>query len=115
MIVDNYMVLANSKNELASYRDSYFNSKFQSKQQAYIDFDKLLTGRNNVNWYINFKNSQAIFKRDLNDNFYKAFSNNQPGWKSFYGASYQLSASDKKFYTVFCMNFNQPDTIVTNK
>ncbi|MFD0751430.1 hypothetical protein ACFQZS_14865 [Mucilaginibacter calamicampi] len=115
MIVDNYLVLANSKNELVSYRDSYFNSKFQSKQQAYNEFDKLQTGRSNVNWFINFKNSQAIFKRDMNDNFYKAFSDNEPGWKNFYGASYQLSASDKNFYTVFCMNFNQPDTASANK
>nr|WP_294794157.1 hypothetical protein [uncultured Mucilaginibacter sp.] len=114
-IVDNYLVLANSKNELVSYRDSYFNSKFQSKQQAYIDFNKLLTERSNVSWSINFKNSQAIFKRDLNDNFYTAFNNNEPGWKSFYGASYQLSAADKNFYTVFCMNFNQPDTSSANK
>ena len=114
-IVDNYLILANSKNELASYRDSYFNSKFQSKQSAYIDFSKLLTERTNVSWFINFKNSQSVFKRDLNDNFYQAFSNNEPGWKNFYGASYQLSASDKKFYTVFCMNFNQPDTAATNK
>jgi hypothetical protein len=114
-IVDNYLVLANSKSELVSYRDSYFNSKFQSKQQAYNDFNKLLTGQSNVSWYINFKNSQAIFKRDLNDNFYKAFSANEPGWKSFYAASYQLSAADKNFYTVFCMNFNQPDTLSVNR
>ena len=115
MIVDNYLVLANSKKELISYRDSYFNSKVQSKQQAYINFSKLLTQRSNVSWYINFKNSGGIFKRDLNDNFYKAFSGNEPGWKNFYAASYQLSAADKNFYTVFCMNFNQPDTTATNK
>lgn len=114
-IVDNYLVLANSKKELMSYRDSYFNSKFQGKLQAYNDFSKLLTQRSNVSWYINFKNSQAIFKRDLNDSFYKAFSGNDPGWKNFYAASYQLSAADKNFYTVLCMNFNQPDTAIVNK
>jgi hypothetical protein len=115
MIVDNYLVLANSKSELVSYRDSYFNSKFQSKQQAYIDFGKLLTQRSNVSFYINFKSSQGIFKRDLNDHFYNAFTKNEPGWKNFYAASYQLSAADKNFYTVFCMNFNQPDTSSANK
>jgi len=115
MIVDNYLVLANSKNELMSYRDSYFNSKFQSKLQAYNDFSKLLTQRSNISWYINFKNSQAVFKRDLNNSFYKAYSNNEPGWKNFYAASYQLSAADKNFYTVFCMNLNQPDTTSVNK
>jgi hypothetical protein len=114
-IVDNYLVLANSKKELTSYRDTYFNSKFQSKTQAYIDFSKLPTERSNVSWYINFKNSQSVFKRELNANFYKAFNDNEPGWRNFYAASYQLSAADKSFYTVFCMNLNQPDTSAVNK
>ena len=115
MIVDNYLVLANSKSELVSYHDTYFNTKFQSKQQVYNDFSKLLAGQSNVSWYINFKNSQSILKRDLKDNFYNAFNSNNPGWKSFYAASYQLSSADKNFYTVFCMNFNQPDTVAVNK
>jgi len=115
MIVDNYLVLANSRNELVSYRDTYFNSKFQSKQPAYNNFNKLTTGQSNVSWFINFKNSQNIFKRDLNNDFYKAFSENKPGWNSFYAASYQLSSADKNFYTVFCMNLNTPDTASVNK
>lgn len=114
MIVDNYLILANSKKELISYRDTYFNSKFQNKQQAYIDFNRLPAERSNVSWFINFKNSQSILRRDLDSDYYKSFNNNEPGWKSFYAASYQLSAADKNFYTVFCMNFNRPDTAAVN-
>ncbi len=110
MIVDNYLILANTKKELVSYRDTYFNNKFQSKLSAYNEFNKLTTQRSNVSWYINFKNSQSVLKRDLNDNFYKAFSESEPGWKNFYAASYQLSAADKNFYSVFCLNVSQPDT-----
>ncbi len=115
MVVDNYLILANSKKELSSYRDTYFNSKFQSKLSAYNDFSKLTTQRSNVTWYINFKNSQSILKRDLNDNFYEAFNENNTGWKNFYAASYQLSAADKNFYSVFCLNVSQPDTVGINR
>ena len=66
-------------------------------------------------FFINFKNVQPIFKRDMNDGFYGAFESNNPGWKNFYGASYQLAASDKNFYTNFCMRLNNTDTTAVNE
>ena len=110
MIIDNYLVLATTKNELNSYRDSYFNRKFQGESEAYTNFNALLTERSNVSWYINFKNSQSVLKRDLNSTMYRQFENNKPGWKDFYAASYQLSAAGKNFYTVFGMKLNAADT-----
>lgn len=115
MIVDNYLILANSEAELKSYMDTYSNKKFQSKMEQYNQFNDLLAERSNVAWYINFKNTQAILKRDLNDNFYNSFETNEPGWKNFYAASCQLIAADKNFYTSFCMNFNPADSLVTKK
>jgi len=41
---------------------------------------------------------------------YDAYQINTLSWKKFYGASYQFTASDKNFYTNFCMLQNQPDT-----
>jgi hypothetical protein len=70
----------------------------------------LLAERSNVAFFINFKNAQSILKRDLKGSFYDAFENNQPGWKNFYGAAYQFTASDKNFYTNFCMRLNNIDT-----
>jgi hypothetical protein len=110
MIIDNYLILANSETELKSYNDTYFNRKFQSKMQQYNQFDGLVAERSNVAWYINFKNAQPLLKRDLNDDFYSAYENNEPGWKNFYAASYQLIAADKNFYTSFCMNLSQADS-----
>ncbi len=111
MIIDNYLILANSESELKSYYDSYINHKFQNKILQYNQFDKLIAERSNVAWYINFKNSQSILKQDLNDAFYANFERNETGWKSFYAASYQLIASDKNFYTSFCINLTKPDTL----
>ena len=113
MIVDNYLILANTQSELNSYHDYYFNQKLQSKSKQYNQFTDLMAERANISWYINFKNAQPILKRDLNDDFYDKFENDETGWKNFYAASYQLIASNKNFYTSFCMNLSQPDTTAT--
>jgi hypothetical protein len=114
MIMDNYLILANSQNELISYTDTYLNQKFLSKTDAYNQFYDLLSERSNVAFFINFKNAQPIFKRDMDPDVYSSFENNNPGWKSFYGASYQLSSSDENFYTNFCMRLNNVDTTAVN-
>jgi len=110
MVLDNYLILANSATELKSYNDSYVNRKFLNKTEQYSQFDDLMAERSNVAFFINFKNAQPIFKRDMNPGFYDEFEKNEPGWKNFYGASYQFSAADKNFYTNFCMQLNGVDT-----
>jgi hypothetical protein len=113
MIVDNYLILATSENELTSYYDTYFNRKFLSKMEQYNQFDNLLSERSNVAFFFNFKNAEPILKMDLNPAFYSSFNENDPGWKNFYGASYQYSAADKNFYTNFCMRLSKIDTAAT--
>ncbi len=115
MIIDNYLVLATTQSELASYTDTYINRKFINKTDQYKQFDNLLAERSNVAFFINFKNTQSILKRDLKSGFYDAFENNQPGWKNFYGAAYQFTASDRNFYTNFCMRLNNIDTVAVKK
>ena len=110
MILDNYLILANSINELNSYLDSYTHHKFLSKLSDYSQYDNLLTEKSNISWFINFKDSQTELKRDLASDFYTPFQNNNPGWKNFYAASLQLTSSGKQFYTNFCMNLTAPDT-----
>ncbi len=113
MIIDNYLILANSQTELNSYYDTYVNRKFQSKLEQYKQFNNLVAEQSNVSWYINFNQSEAILKRDLNENFYNLYRNNTPGWKNFFAASYQLVAANKKFYTNFCLRLNAPDSVST--
>jgi hypothetical protein len=110
MIIDNYLVLAATVSELKSYSDTYYNRKFISKIDQYNQFDDLLAERSNVAFFINFKNSQAILRRDLKDAFYDAFENQPLSWKSYYAAAYQFTASDKNFYTNFCMRLNTVDS-----
>src|SRR5260221_7317158 len=112
LIIDNYLILTNSSGELASYYDTYIKRKFLSKNDQYNQFDNLVAEKSNVSFFFHIKNSLQILKRDLYPNNYDTIDTQEPGWKNFYGASFQFSAADKSFYTNFCLKLT-PDTILT--
>ncbi len=105
-VFDNYLVLTNSILEMKSYDDSYNNRKFLNKTDGYSQFDKLLSERSNVSFFIQFKNAQPLFKEDMNPSFYEAFQSTSPGWKNYYAAAWQLTSSDKNYYTNFCIQLS---------
>ena len=109
-VFDNYLVLTNSILEMKSYDDSYYNRKFLSKTDGYSQFDKLLSERSNLSFFIQFQNAQQLFKEDMKPSFYEAFRNATPGWKNYYAATWQLTSTDKNYYTNFCMQLSA-DTI----
>jgi len=115
LVIDNYLILANSKNELESYYDSYINRKFLSKNEQYNAFNNLLAERSTVSFFFHFKNLLPILKRDLNPNIYNIFDGKDAGWGNFYGASWQFTAAEKSFYTNFCMKLNSGATNNQNK
>jgi len=106
LIIDNYLILANSPGELKSYSDTYLNQKFLSKNAQYQQFDQLLAAQSNVSFLVVFKNTGEIFRRDMDAGYYYSFVNNDPGWKGFYAASWQLTTADKDFYTNFCLRLH---------
>jgi hypothetical protein len=114
LIIDNYLILANSTGELKSYYDSYINRKFLSKNEQYEQFDNLLAAQSNVAFLLIFKNAAQIFKRDMADEFYNTFQTDNPGWGNFYGASLQFSAADQNFYTNFSLRLNTDTTSAKN-
>jgi hypothetical protein len=110
LIIDNYLVMANSEGELKSFRDTYLNQKFLSKNGQYQQLDALVAAQSNAAFFLVFKNAENIFKRDMFKNYFNSLENDNPGWNNFYGASWQLSAADKNFYTNFCLRLNT-DTV----
>ncbi|OKS87226.1 hypothetical protein [Mucilaginibacter polytrichastri] len=115
MIINNYLILANTPSELRAYADSYNNQKFLNKTESFNDFDDMLSERSNVAFFINFKNMKQVFKRDLKPGFNDAFQHNDPGFKNYYAASYQLIASDNNYYTNFCMKLAKVDSTKTER
>ncbi|CAM3889988.1 hypothetical protein MUGA111182_15740 [Mucilaginibacter galii] len=114
MIMDNYMVLANTQRELSNYKENYLNNAFISKGEEFIEFNNLTAQRCNVSFFIHFKNAGSVFKQTLKKPYAKAYQQ-QPGFKNYYAASYQLSASDNQFYTNLCVKLITPDTTTVRK
>ena len=110
ILINNYLVLANTPGELRSYYDTYNNQKFLSKTAEFDEFDNLLAERSNVSFFINFKNIKPVLRQDLKPKYFGIFNNNEPGFKNFYGACYQLAASDKNFYTNLCIKLTNTKT-----
>jgi CRISPR/Cas system CMR-associated protein Cmr5 small subunit len=110
IIIDNYLILANSNTELTSYYDTYINRKFLSKNEQYNQFNNLLTAQSNVSFFFHFKNAQPILERDMDAGLYNDFKSIDTGWKNFYAASFQFTTVDKNFYTNFCMKLST-DTV----
>jgi len=110
MVIDNYLVLANSNIELQSFSDIYINRKFLSKNGQYNEFNNLVAAQSNVAFFMHFKNAEPIFERDMKTGFYDDFKSLSPGWKDFYAASFQFTTVDKNFNTNFCMRLST-DTI----
>lgn len=111
MVIDNYLILANSAGELASYYDIYINRKFLSKNNQYNQFDNLIAARSNVAFFFQFKNLQQVLKNNLYAETYSFFEKSSPAWNDFYAASWQFTAADKNFYTNFCMKLNTDTTV----
>jgi len=113
-VIDNYLILTNSTSELISYNDSYANRKFLVRTEGYNEFNNLTAERCNIFFFIQFKNALQLFRQDMKSVFYESFNALNPGWKNFYGASWQLSSTDKSFYTDFCIRLNSDSTALKN-
>jgi len=110
IILDNYLVIANTPRELSNYKENYLNNSFLSKGDEYVEFNNLLAQQSNICFFINFKNAGSVLKRTLKSDYVKAYQQ-EPGFKSYYAAAYQLSGSDKEFYTNLCLKLNTPDSV----
>jgi hypothetical protein len=114
IILDNYLVIANTPRELSNYKENYLNNSFLSKGDEYIEFNNLLAQKSNVCFFVHFKNAGNVFKHTLKPAYAKAYQQ-EPGFKSFFAAAYQLSGSDNEFYTNVCLKLNMPDSVSINK
>ncbi|WP_345951428.1 hypothetical protein ABDD95_08340 [Mucilaginibacter sp. PAMB04274] len=110
IILDNYLVLANSSHDLANFKQNYLNNEFLNNSADYVAFNNLLAQRCNVSYFVHFKNAGYVFKRTLKSPYAKAYQQ-QPGLKDYYAASYQLSASENQYYTNLCFKLNTPDSV----
>ncbi len=112
MVIDNYLILANSTGELKSFKDIYINRKFLSQNDKYEQFDNLLAERSNVAFFFHLKNALPVLERDMYPKIYDDIKKKEPGWQDFYGISVQLTATDNNYYTNCCVKLSTDTTDV---
>jgi hypothetical protein len=94
-IIDNYLVMANHASSIEVFLNSYRNNALLINQEDYQYFTDQLSSAT-ISFYINNKNSNTIFGRNLKKAYYKQYQASD-GFGSFDAFSYQLSGDKGKF------------------
>lgn len=110
-LIDNYLLLSNSKNEITRFLGNYHQQHFLNQEQQYYDFDRLLSDQSNISFFIDLPNAFRILKNNLQPGFKQAFSQENSGWKNYYAAALQFTASQNNFYTNFYLQQSKPKTV----
>jgi hypothetical protein len=95
-IIDNYLVMANNASSIQVFLNSYKNNSLLVNDQAYIDFSNQLLSMSTISFYVNRKNSNDIFGRNLKMPYYKQYQSSE-GFNGYNAFCYQLSADKGKF------------------
>ncbi|MDQ0638787.1 hypothetical protein QF042_002352 [Pedobacter sp. W3I1] len=108
-IVDNNLVVANNASTVQSFLNDYKNNRLLIQTPQYLDAVNQISTTSNVSFYINTKNSAAIFRHNIQLDFYKHLRADS-GLKSFDTFYYQMSADKNKFITNLLLNkYLQPE------
>ncbi|QIL42475.1 hypothetical protein G7074_26355 [Pedobacter sp. HDW13] len=102
-VIDNNLIVANNASTIQVFLNNYKNNRLLIQTPQYLDAINQISNTSNVNYYINTKNSSAIFRDNIQMPFYKHLRADS-GLKSFDTFCYQLSADRDKFITNLLLN-----------
>ena len=94
-IIDNYLVMANNASSIQVFLSNYRNDNLLINDVDYQNFNDQLSAAT-LSFYINNKNSNSIFGRNLKAPYYKQYQNKDE-LGNFYAFSYQLIGDKGKF------------------
>ncbi|MEJ5995453.1 hypothetical protein WG904_13580 [Pedobacter sp. Du54] len=94
-IIDNYLVMANHASSIQFFLNSYRTNALLINDENYQRFNDQLSAAT-LSFYINNKNSNTIFGRNLKAPYYKHYQSKN-GLREFDAFSYQLSGDKGKF------------------
>ncbi|MEJ7558900.1 MAG: hypothetical protein WKF66_11380 [Pedobacter sp.] len=102
LIIDNYMIIANSPETLASFSHSYRNNELLINNGDFSNAVEQLSAGSNIEVYVDFKNSANIAQKNIYLPFFRHIYSKE-GLKDYSSLSYQLSSDNKKFLTNLLM------------
>jgi hypothetical protein len=95
-IIDNYLIMANNASSINSFLNSYSNGDLLINEEDYRDLTDQLSTSATLSFYVNNKNSNDIFGRNLKRPYYKQYQAKK-GFKNYDAFSYQLSGGSGRF------------------
>ncbi len=118
-IIDNYLIMANNASSIQAFLNSYRTNKLLINDDEYISFNNQLSSSATISFYVNNKNSNDIFGRNLKMPYYKQYQA-ESGLKNYNAFCYQLSGDKDKFLTNLLIfkkvgENNESDTLKINQ
>ena len=111
-IIDNYLVMSNNASSIQVFLNNYRNDELLINDNDYRYFNDQLSAAT-ISFYINNKNSNTIFGRNLKAPFFKHYRANN-GLGKFEAFSYQLSGDKGKFLSNILMAKKQEKVVADN-
>lgn len=118
-IIDNYLIIANNASTLTVFLNAYQNNSLLVNDENYINLRDQLSPSATICFYVNNKNSNNLFSRNLKTVYFNHYQSTL-GFKNFNSFCYQLSGKEGKFLTNLLLhNFLEktinPDSLVLNR
>ncbi len=110
-IIDNHLVVANNASSLQVFLSRYKNNDLLNNTSDYLYFKDQMSNSATICIYVNQKNSNTIFGRNLKSPYYKQFKSKN-GFKDYSAFAYQLSADNGKFMSNILLLKNQKPIIL---
>lgn len=118
-IIDNYLIMTNNANTITVFLNAYQNNNLLVNDENYISLRDQLSSSATICFYVNNKNSNNLFGRNLKQVYFKHYQS-ALGFKNFNAFCYQLSGEKGKFLTNLLLhNFlekkNNLDSLILNR
>ncbi|MNK50668.1 hypothetical protein D3C87_695490 [compost metagenome] len=105
-IIDNHFVVASYASTIQVFLNSYKNNHLLASTDSYIHFKDQTSNSATIAFYVNNKNSNDIFGRNLKVPYYKQYKSKK-GIKDYNAFGYQLSADNGRFMSNILLLKNQ--------
>ena len=112
-IIDNYLVMASNASSIQVFLNSYENNALLTNDGDYQDFSNQLSSSATISFYVNHKNSNDIFGKNLKQPYFKQYQS-KTGFKSFDAFAYQLSGDKGKFLSNLLLYKKPEKTVATD-
>lgn len=116
-ITDNLAIISNSPGTVQRFLNDYNNERLLSENRSFNKFDQLIADQSNISFLMLLKNSESLLKTQLKRKYSEILIDKKPGFKDFYGISFQLTSNNEHFFTNFYTGYvNEtavsPDSLV---